>query len=414
MSELDKNQRRRLERNLVKYAWSKPLGMRVYFPILGVYLVSIGQLSLPEISVTTIIAGLLSVILQMPAGYFADKYDNERALKLGTLLSLTSPLWYVICPNFWGAVVGLCLFMTGHVFIGNGTSESLMHDTMVKLGRAKEYSKLMGRAQSLGLLGNVVLVALVPLTYPLWWPLPFLIGFVAQIALFLLVRSYEFPDLPRVHALKTPMKALKSVVNLGNIALFLFFGFVASLGWPSGAGEYLQLRLEDVGLLAGGVGIVQAGGSLVGAGLGLIIHIFDRVRPKAFYLFDLLVVVGCLAIIGLTPNLAVAITVTVIFMGWLRVRTIVFHAKLLSEIKHVYKATLLSALSFFTNIGQMVVPALLAWSVLRRNGSLGGGYVLFAGLALAIGLFLWVLILLTVRHRINGSSETTQSFISTE
>jgi MFS family permease len=399
MSKIDANLKRRLERNLIKYAWMQPLIMRVYYPILGVYLVSVGQLSLSEIATVTIITALLDVIFQLPAGYFADKYGTRKALKLGSLLSLTSPLWYVFFPGFFGAVMGLSLFRVGNVFIGNGTSESLIHDTLIKLGREKEYSKVMGRAQSRALLANLVLVSLVPLTYPLWWPAPFVIGFVAQVAVFLLIRSYEYPDLPRLHTVKTPLKAFKSVVNLGNVAVFLFCGFIAALGFSSATGEYLQLRLEDMGLLVGMLGVVQAGGSLIGAGLGLIIHKFDKIRLRTLCLLELLVISAMLATIGYSQDLVVVAVTAIIFMGWIRVRKIIFQAKLLAELKHVYKATLISALSFFVNIFQMIAPALLAWSVLQRDGQLGGGYVLFAGIVLVIGSVLWIFVMLSAKRK---------------
>lgn len=395
---IDDNYRRRLERNLVKYAWSQPMIMRVYYAVLGIYLVTDAHLSLTQIASLASITAIANIILQMPSGYFADKFGNKRALELGSLLSLTSPLWYVVLPSYWGALIGLALFTVGGTFLGNGTMESLVHDTLVKLGREKHYAKMMGRAQSYGLIGNTVLAGSVPLTYPLWHQLPFLLGFLTQIGLFILVRSFEYPDIARVHAAKKPIAALKSVVNLGNLAVFVFFGFCASLGWVSGAGEFLQIRIHDLGMAAALFGLVQAGGSLAGAALGRFMEIFDKLRPMAYYLLDLLIEVGCLFAIGFARNLPVAIIAAIIFMGWIRVRKIVFQAKLLSEMKHVYKATLISALSLFANIWQMIAPALLAWSVMTRGQSLASGYVLFATIALVIGLFLWSLIWLTMRR----------------
>jgi hypothetical protein len=400
--EIDKKYRRRLERNLKKYAWAQILIMRVYYPVLGVYLVSVGHLSLAQIAIITSVSGLMNLVLQMPAGYLADKKGNAWAMKFGSWLSLTSPLWYLIWPNFGGALIGLVLFTCGNTFIANGTIESLFHDTLVKLGRAREYAKQIGRAQSYGLIGNVIAVTLVPMTYPIHPALPFLIGFTAQIGLFILIRSFEYPVVARTHALKTPLKALRSVVNWQNLALFLFFGFVATLGWVTGAGEFMQLRLSELGVAAGLLGLFQACGSLMGAGLGLIIHWFERIRPRLFYLIDLLIMTGGLLAIGLAPNFVWAIAAITIFIGWIRVRRIVFQAQLLKELQHVYKATLISALSFFTNIWQLVTPALLAGLIGIKGGVIGAGYVMFAGVAFAIGLVLWGLIWLTVRRKITS------------
>ncbi|MCL2037957.1 MFS transporter, partial [Candidatus Saccharibacteria bacterium] len=368
-------------------------------PILGIYLVASAHLSLEQIALMLGLSALISLVLQLPAGYFADKFGNARAMKLGALIMLTHPLWYIFLPNFWGALIALELYTIGFTFLASGTIESLMHDTLVKLGREKEYTRRMGRAQSLGLIGNVIAVILVPLTFAVDHRLPFLVAFVTQIALYFLVRSFDYPDVPRNHAPKRPVAALKSIVTWQNVALFVFFGFVTSLAWTSGAGEYMQLRLQDVGVAVGLLGMVQAGGSLVGAGFGQILHIFDKVRPRLFYFLDLMFFVICLAGLGLAPNWPFAAGVAMLFVGWIRVRKTVFQAKLLAEIGHVYKATLLSAMSLFTNIWQIFVPGVLAWSILSQGNSLAAGYILFAGLAFAIGTFLWSLIWLTVRRK---------------
>ncbi len=384
---------------MIKFAWSQVLIMRVYLPVIGIYLVTVGQLSLSEIALIGTIGGIASLVLQMPAGYIADKFGTRRAMKIGSLLQLTGPLWYLILPNFWGGLIAVVLFQAGLAFIGGGTSESLIHDTLVKLKREHHYTKVMGRAVSYGLIGNIIAVTLVPLTYPVHHSLPFLIGFAAQIALFFLVRSYEYPELPRTRVAKTPMKALRSIVNWQNVALFIFYGFVSSLGVMNGVGEYAQLRLSELGVAVGLLGLVQAGSSLLGAILGRMLHIFDNIRPRAFYLMDLVLITGCLAIMGLTSSWVVGVAATVLFAGWFRVRKIIYQAKLLSELDHVYKATLISALSFFFNLWQMFMPLLFVGSVALNGGTLARGYVFFAGGAFLVGMVFWGLIWLTVRRK---------------
>jgi len=399
---MDQKYQKRLERNLVKYAWLKIFIMRVYLPVIGVYLVMVGRLSLTEIAVIATIATIILFILQMPAGYLADKFGNQWALKLGSVITLTGPLWYLILPNFWGGLIGLTLYQSGQAFMG-GTMEALVHDTLVKLNREQQYIKVMGRAVSYGLIGNVVAVTLVPLTYPICQALPFLIGFATQVALFFLVRSFEYPELPRQRAIKDPIEALHKIVTKQNVALFVFYGFLAGAAFMNGVGEYSQLRLTELGVAVGLLGVVMASGSLLGAILGRVIFIFDQVRARAFYLFDLVLMTGCLLLMGLAPNWVVGVAAVIVFVGWTRVRGILYQSKVLVDLKHVYKATLISALNFFANLWQMVMPLVLAWSVATRGGSLAGGYVLFAGIAFLAGMVFWLWIWFAVR---GGDSRT--------
>ncbi|MCL2451868.1 MFS transporter [Candidatus Saccharibacteria bacterium] len=400
---MDKKYQKRLERNFLKYAWLRVVTMRVYYPIVGIYLVTVGALSMSEVAAIAVISAVASFIFQLPAGYFSDKFGNARAMKLSSIIMLTSPLWYLVLPNFWGGLIAAVLFHIGLVFVGDGVGESMIHDTLVKLKREREYTKIMGRAVSYGLIGNMIAVSVVPLTYPIHHSLPFLIGFATQIAVFILVRSFEYPDLPRLHAPKSPLIALKNIVNWRNVALFVFFGFVTGLSKLSGVGEYSQIRLTELGVAVGLLGLVQAFGSLIGAILGRVIHLFDKVKPQLFYLIDLSLATGCLAAIGLTSSWVVGVVAMALFTGWFRVRKIMYESKLLLELGHVYKATLLSALNFFSNLWQMIAPAMLAWSVVTRGNSLAGGYVLFAAAAFMIGLLLLGWIGLTLQRKKQSS-----------
>jgi hypothetical protein len=198
------------------------------------------------------------------------------------------------------------------------------------------------------------------------------------------------------------------------VAIFLFCGLMMGLGFASAMGEYLQLRLGEMGLMVGMLGVVMAGGSLVGAGLGLIVHKFDRLKLRALCFLELLLAVVVLFTIGYSQSLIVVATVAILFIGWLRVRKIIFQAKLLAELKHVYKATLISAISLFVNIFQMLMPALLAWAVLSQGGQLAGGYVLFAGVVLIIGLVLWSFVALSAKRKEPSLSQSQEKILLAE
>jgi hypothetical protein len=57
--------------------------------------------------------------------------------------------------------------------------EALIHDSLVVLDEVDNYAKIASRAQSLSLVGNAILVAVVPLLYPIDKRLPFVISFIA-------------------------------------------------------------------------------------------------------------------------------------------------------------------------------------------------------------------------------------------
>lgn len=389
-----------LEKNIIKYSWYKVFTKRIYLPVITIQLVNVGMVTLEELALMVIISSLVYATLQMPAGYLADKIGNRKSIILGAAISLPSPLFYAFMPDFWGGLVAAILFFGGWAF-QSGAIESFMHSSLGALGREKEYSKVMGRAQTYSLLGNIVLIASVPATYGIHPTIPFVIGFFSQLAILLLTISFIHPPIDTSAGQhKSPLNAVRSIVNAQNVLLFIFAGFLS--GVVQKGGEFRELVFQDIGIAVALFGIIAAISSIVGAIMGWYIHILDRLKPLSFYLFDLSLVAGCFVMIGFTTNPVVIVSAFTIFAAYYRVRMIIFQSKMLTDIKHAYKATLVSALNLFTLLGDIFAIALLT-QLVTGNGYLTG-HLLFGLTVFVVGAILWVLMLMEQRHRIRIAS----------
>ncbi len=385
---------RRLEKNIVKYSWYKIFTKRVYLPLITIQLVNVGQVTVEELAIIVVVSSLAQGLLQLPSGYVADKIGNRKSIILGAAIAVTSPLFYAFMPNFWGGLLASLLFFGGYAFQA-GAIEAFMHDTLHALKREKDYTKVMGRAQTYGLIGNVLLVALVPLTYSIHHSLPFILGFFSLVAMLWLTISFEYPKGDETYKKKkNPLNAVKSIVTLENAALFVFCGFLS--GISNKGGEFRELVFQDISIAVAWFGFILALSSLAGAVMGWYVHVLDRLKPAAFYLFDLIVIMLCLVGIGATTNPVVTIGAFTLFAGYTRVRMIVFQAKMLNDIKHTYKATLLSALNLFTLFGDIIAITLLTQYVSQYGYQVG--YVIFGIAVLVIGFGLWLAILVTLRR----------------
>lgn len=100
-----------LERNIIKYAWYKVVTKRVFLPLIAIQLVNAGQVTVGEIAQIAIITSLAQIILQLPTGYFADRFGNKRAIVIGALIAAPSPLFYIVMPNFLGGLLASLLFL---------------------------------------------------------------------------------------------------------------------------------------------------------------------------------------------------------------------------------------------------------------------------------------------------------------
>jgi MFS family permease len=322
---------------------------------------------------------------------------------VGALLSLPAGLIYAVAPNFWGGLLGLVFYTLGYAFI-SGAAEALVHDTLVSLGRAKDYSKEIGRAQSIALGGNFILVSLVPLTYAIDFRLPFIIGFFCAILLVIsIVRMVEPTKHTRQVAI-SPFDAVKKIVSWQTISLFLLAGLTG--GVVERVFDFATLALVQVGIPAQMTGFAAAMSSVVGAILGWYIFMFDRLRPATFYLLDLVLLTFLFGMMS-TQNTVVVVVCFVLFLGYARVRYIVFQSKLLENLNHQYKATIISSLNFFGMLGGVV--AMLIFSQVSMTHGLMNGLGYFSAIIFAIGLLLWAFVLVTLRSSAAARAVHTES-----
>ncbi len=386
----------RLEKNIVKYAWYKIFTKRVYLPLITIQLVTVGQVTLEQLAIIVVVSAVVQAVLQMPAGYIADKIGNRKAIILGASISVTSPLLYAFVPNFWGGLIASVMFFGGYAF-QSGAIESFIHNTLIALKREKDYAKVMGRAQTYGLVGNIILIALIPATYPINHALPFILGFFSLVVMLWLTISFVHPKEVAYEGApkKNPVSAIKSIVNAQNIMLFIFSGFLA--GVSNHGGEFRELLFQHVGIAVGLFGVILAIGSLVGAAMGWFVHLLDHLKPLTFYFFDLTFLAFCFVLMGITANPIVAVIAFTLSAAYSRVRMIIFQAKMLHDIQHSYKATLISALNVFTLLGDIAAIALITRFV-TDTGYLTG-YVLFGVAVFAIGLVLWLLMYIEAKNR---------------
>lgn len=381
--------KKQLEKNIVKYSWYQIFTKRVYLPLIAIQLVDEGQVTVAQLAIIAVVASVVQLVLQMPSGYIADKFGNKVAIVTGASIAATAPLFYVFMPNFWGGLLAAVLFFGGIAF-QSGAKEAFMHDTLTALKKDRLYAKIMGRAQSYGLVGNVILLALVPATYSINKNLPFLIGFICSVVMLAIALRFTYPKnhVKPQHKM-SPIHATKSIVTLQNLALFLFAGFVA--GIVHKVNGFSELLLQDVGVAVALFGVLLAVSSLVGAVMGLFTGALIKLKPLAFYVLDLAFVTSCLLALS-TKYIPVVVGGYILYYAYSRVRHIMFQAYLLQQINHRYKATLLSALGVFNLFGEIFAVVVLAKLISIYDYSIGFRY--FALYTFVVGMALIGLIVL--------------------
>lgn len=356
-----------LTHNVRVYGWIRMFMMRVYLPLVAIYLVEVGHLSLAQLGILGSIAAITSLVLNVPTGYLADKWTRKAAIMTGATALALGSLIYALFPSFKGAIVATFAEAMGYAII-SGAGEAMMHDTLLAMGRADHYVQTVGRAQAFGLTGNIVLVGLVPLTYGVNKHLPFLLGTLASVCFLCVASTLIEPPRPK-HATQasthshTILRVLRVFVSRRTILVFIALGLLSSMykTYP----PYVNLALKDLGLSPNLLGFLFAAASVVGAINGRLAHHFKRLTFLQYSLFDVAIGASFLLAVGITRNMVVAIVAFIINMGFWRIRSIMYQDQLLRRFGgHHHKATLISTMGFFESINFWQGPAfaaLIAW-----------------------------------------------------
>lgn len=385
-----------LEANLRKYQLFILLQKRAFLPVIGIYLVSIGKLSLLDISTIASITVAVRLVLEVPTGYFADRFGRKWSVVVGSFIACFSPLAFIVFPNYLGGLLASLFYFGGFSFI-SGAHNAFIHDTMQALGRVEEYSKFRGRAQSYSLVGNMIIIALVPMSYSIDPRLPFIFGFIFILSAFLLALTYSEPPVLSEEESIAPgiMNMLKTIPKTELLILFSIYGIISSVF--DNAPQFREILYTNLGVPVAYLGVLLALGSLLAAAMGHVIHRLADLPHRVFYFVDIFILVVALLAIGISQNPYLAIAGFLLMNMYDRNRAIVAESHILSRYPaKENKATLLSMLAFSSSLQGLWI-ALALGSSLHFFG-ISKGFVYF-GLTMGVLLVLLMFLYLALEKR---------------
>jgi len=364
-----------LERNIKLYNIYKITTKRVFYPLIAVYLVSLGNVTLFQLGLMSSIASIVAFFTEIPAGYLADRYGAKRLVFCGALLSMSSAAVYLFDPNFLVGAVGVALFGVS-MSLTSGAIQAFMYDTLHALGKRETYSKVMGYGQSYGLFGNVVLLSLIPLTYAIHPKLPFAIGVLVHgIGAWCIYNMVTPKNLE--HHDHVPLKEIFSTVKKGTygmsfsvlVSLAVIVGFI-SASFKSGV--YRSILLTDLGIDPALLGLFVAGGSLVAAIAARKLHYFDRFNLMQIQIINALIVLITFVFVGLSYTPLIAVLTFIVYDVYMRNQSIIVEASVFRTFPNIKnKSTLLSVLKTSEYLFGFVTPVALAFLVTMMGIQVG-------------------------------------------
>jgi hypothetical protein len=112
----------------------------------------------PALVAATMAAGdLLLMGLEVPTGWFADRFGNRRSLILGSFIQVAGMICCWLADGIPGLVVACLLVAVGDAF-RSGADQALLYRTCVELNREGEFQKIEARSRAVHVIALAALI----------------------------------------------------------------------------------------------------------------------------------------------------------------------------------------------------------------------------------------------------------------
>ena len=112
----------------------------------------------PALVAATMAAGdLLLMGLEVPTGWFADKFGNRRSLILGSFIQVAGMICCWLADGVPGLVLACLLVAVGDAF-RSGADQALLYRSCVELDREDEFQKIEARARAVHVIALAALI----------------------------------------------------------------------------------------------------------------------------------------------------------------------------------------------------------------------------------------------------------------
>ncbi|MEX2237596.1 MAG: MFS transporter [Dehalococcoidia bacterium] len=372
-----------------------------WWPIWVLYLTDFRGLSITEVAFLEVPFFLSIVVIQVPAGIFADRYGRKLTMIIGAVLNGGAIVAFGLAASYL-AILGTYIFWAWSLAILNSSDSAFMYDNLKALGQEERFQEVMGRSTAIF---NMAIVA----SLLIGAPLADAVGLDTAVQLSALA---SLGGLAVALTLKEPLRlrapggrpALSSFVvdtyrlarRDGRVPLLMVLYAFLSVG-AIGTAVFFQPFLDGHGVELGNVGYLQAPARLFGAFGALAAFWFARRAGDQRSLYAIAAAcAGSYIVLGVWDSLAAFIMFPVISLASAASVPLVIDM-INRRIPSEQRATILSA-------GQLVLALTMAGfspliGTVADARSLQAGFFV-GGVAIGVGSLLVLLALQGVKGAI--------------
>jgi MFS family permease len=121
-------------------------------------------LSTAQISSLFVLWSVVSFVVEVPSGAWADTWSRRRLYALGEFLTAAGFACWTLWPAYPGFALGFVLWGLGGS-LGSGTLEALVYDELAAAGATERYARVVGRGGTVAILSMLAATVLAAPVY---------------------------------------------------------------------------------------------------------------------------------------------------------------------------------------------------------------------------------------------------------
>ncbi len=366
---------------------------RNFIPLLSIIFLTFPNTQIQQIGIYTSAGYFVSFLLEIPSGYFSDKFGQKNTLIIAKLMMIISTISFLFGHSFLFYIIGSILLSSSFA-LESGTKQVFMHNTLLGLNKEKDYIKLMGKNAANVSFISGILIILLPFFTKINILFPLIIYLVFDIIGFFVAISFKEPR-EKIESEKINLNSFKTFFNQTKKTSFYSTAiFVGLISGVITTGSYKEIYLTSLGLPLVLVGLVMGLSRFIWFIVGHNSHkISERINFKKLMKIEMFLFPTLLIACAIITNVYILIMLFALMTGyyWGRIQIednyFLTHYKLDTE----YKATMLSIKAQFSSLFEFVVSLIIGFvmAISFRLGYLVLGVGLFIFLAINYYFIKW-------------------------
>lgn len=251
------------KRNIFLFYVTRALFLPMFWlPIMYFFLTSVKHIDPFHATILLGLQEFLLIFLEVPTGVVADRISRKFSISLGYLLTSLPLAFFPIVNSFYIFAILLAIKAVGKALV-SGADTSLLYDTLIEMGKTKEYKKIITRSKAYitGVFALCILIGGLLSNYGyLNWTfyLPVFFHLIAAYAAHLMVEPEVSKNAQKLqtknyltHAFKSAKYVIKdfNLIKL-SIVYSILMGAIVNLKWfyPP-IFEYIGFNLASTGMV---------------------------------------------------------------------------------------------------------------------------------------------------------------------